>query len=193
MKITDAIARYRLYFALGYTMKIGTILLYLVSFLTFVYMQGMELKGTPGVGHLFQQMGDFAYAIIVATYPYSSFLWNHALIINQAEPLSYGNLGILGLVGVALLSIQITKIAKALRHQVKIEIRRMERAGSMPSYPQGSATTINASQIAQVNIYNQNLPSDPKSGWANRPLVKFALSILGAYLAAVLAKLTGMV
>lgn len=193
MIITDAIARYRLYFALGYAMKIGTILLYLVSFVKYVYMQGVAQRGAIGIGHLFQVMGDFAYSIIAATYPYTSVLWNHALVIDQTDILSYGNMGMLGLVGVALLSNQIIKIAKALRRQVNTEIRRLQRVGSRPSYSQGSTTTINAAQIAQINIYNQHLPSDPKSDWANRPLVKFALAILGAYLAAVLAKFTGMV
>ena len=179
MKITDAILKYRLYYALGYTMWIGTILLYLVSFLTFVYWQGVELGSTPGIGRLFQIMGHLAYTIYITTYPYTSFIWKHALTINQADPFSYGNLSVLGLIGVAMLGIQTIKVAKALRCRVKAELRHMEEAGWRSSHQQGFATTINAAQIAQVNVYNQMLPADPKGGWSNRPWVKFALGKIG--------------
>jgi xanthosine utilization system XapX-like protein len=193
MKISEAILRYRIYYMLGYAMWLGTLLVYAVSFLTFVYWQGVELGGLPGFGIIFQAMGKLAYSVFAATYPYTSFIWDHALTINQGDPLSYGNLALLGLVGVAMLGVQIIKMARSLRSRVKAALRRAEESGWRTAPQQGFSTTINATQVAQVNVYNQALPTNSKdSGWLDRPLVKFALGILASYLVAILVKLTGV-
>lgn len=192
MKISEAILRYRICYVLGYTMWLGTLLMYVASFLTFVYWQGIELGHVLVVGRLFQSMSKIAYTVFEATYPYTSLIWDHAITINQAEPLSYSNLGMVGLLGVALLGIQILRMARSLRSRVKGELQRVEEA-SWSHQTQGNTTTINAAQIGQVNVHNHSLPPDSKAlGWFDRPLVKWALGILASYIVAVLIKLTGV-
>ncbi|MFJ4053189.1 hypothetical protein ACIPZC_06935 [Pseudomonas sp. NPDC089743] len=193
MKISEAIFRYRTYYVLGYSMWTGTLLMYSVSAISFIYWQSVELENSPIFGHLLHVIGQLAYSIFSTTYPYTSVFWDHALTISQTNPLSYGNLALLGLVGVAMLGIQIIKAARSLRQRVRSELRHAEQAGWRAAPQQGNSTTINATQIGQVNVYNQALPPAPKEGgWFNRPLVKWALGILASYLVAVLVKLTGM-
>lgn len=191
MKISEAILRYRIYYVLGYTMWLGTLLMYIASFLTFLYWQGIELGQVRIVGRLFQSMSKIAYTAFDATYPYTSLIWDHAISINQAEPLSYSNLGLVGLLGVALLGVHLLKMARSLRLRVKTELNRVEEKNWRHA-PQGNITTINAAQIGQVNVHNHSLPPDAKaSGWFERPLVKWAFGILASYIVAVLIKLTG--
>ncbi|MFV3327611.1 hypothetical protein ACNFG0_14205 [Pseudomonas sp. NY15372] len=192
MKLNEAILKYRAFYVVGYALKIGTLLLYAVSALSFFYWQGRELSGAPIGGHLFWMLSEAVLELYRATVPYIGLIWKCALPVSLTDPLSYGNLGLVGLLAVAIFASYLIKSARALRLRVKRELQRLEEAGWRASAQPSASTTVNATHIGQMNVYNQQLP-DVQPDTRMKRILRWVCGILSAYLVTVLAKLTGMV
>lgn len=192
MTLNEAIFRYRAFYVTGYALKIGTLLLYVVSALSFLYWQARELSDALIGGHFFWMLSEAVLKLYQVTAPYIGLVWKCALPISQTDPFSYGNLGMLGLLAVAMLGSYLTKAGRALKTRVKRELEKLEEAGWRASSQSSTCTTTNAIHIAQLNILNLQLPEAPPDSRMKR-ILKWALGIFSAYLVAVLAKLTGMV
>lgn len=193
MNIQQAIQRYRRRQGAGFSLMVLGALFYLVSSLIFLHQQAEMLAGTKIFGHLGGLMQNLVADIYQVTSPYIGFVWNNAPTLSQENPLSYGNLLFLGLLGVMIVGKQLLLSAKHLKGRVQVQLERLEEAQWRSSMQNGVATQVNANQIGQINFYQQSMPPSPSSDWWQRPWGIVGLSIIGGYIVAVLAKLTGMV
>ncbi|ARB31291.1 hypothetical protein HX787_28470 [Pseudomonas tolaasii] len=193
MNIQQAIRRYRIRQAVGFSLIVFGALFYLVSSLIFLHRQAEILAGTKIFGHLGGVVQNLVADIYQATSPYIGFVWQHAPTLSQENPLSYGNLLFFGLLGVMIIGKQILLSASQLKRRVQVQLERLEEAQWRNSMQNGVATQVNANQVGQINFYQQSMPPSSSGDWWQRPLGIVGLSIIGGYIVAVLAKLTGMV
>ncbi|WP_338495792.1 hypothetical protein V5F23_17155 [Pseudomonas sp. WP18] len=193
MNIQQAIHRYRMRQVAGVTLLLGGALFYLTSSLLFLHHQAEMLAGSRIFGHLAWEVQNFIADVYQATSPFIGIVWSHAPTLSQEDPLSYGNLLFLGLPGVMIIGKQLLLSAKHLKSRVQRQLERLEEAQWRSSMQSGAATQINANQIGQINFYQQQMPPTPNSDWWQRPWGIVGLSIVGGYIVAVMAKLTGMV
>lgn len=193
MNIQQAIRRYRIRQAVGFSLIVFGALFYLVSSLIFLHRQAEILASTKIFGHLGGVVQNLVADIYQATSPYIGFVWQHAPTLSQENPLSYGNLLFFGLLGVMIIGKQILLSASQLKRRVQVQLERLEEAQWRNSMQNGVATQVNANQVGQINFYQQSMPPSSSGDWWQRPLGIVGLSIIGGYIVAVLAKLTGMV
>ena len=193
MNIQQAIRRYRIRQAVGFSLMVFGGLFYLVSSLIFLHHQAETLASTKFFGHLGGVVQNLVADVYQATSPYIGFVWEHAPTLSQENPLSYGNLLFFGLLGVMIIGKQILLSASQLKRRVQVQFERLEEAQWRNSMQNGAATQLNANQIGQINFYQQSMPPSPSGDWWQRPLGIVGLSIIGGYVVAILAKFTGMV
>jgi hypothetical protein len=115
--------------------------------------------------------------------------------INQTDPFTYGNLLFLGLVGVMIVGKQLVLAGRRLKARIQRQIDRVEDLQWRNSMMQSRGvadTTISASTIERVNVFQQPMPPSPEGEWWTRPWGIIGLSIISGYIVAVMAKLTGM-
>lgn len=168
-------------------------LFYLVSSLIFLHHQAETLASTKFFGQLGGVVQNLVADVYQVTSPYIGFVWKYAPTLSQENPLSYGNLLFFGLLGVMIIGKQILLSASQLKRRVQVQFERLEEAQWRNSMQNGTATQVNANQIGQINFYQQSMPPSPSGDWWQRPWGIVGLSIIGGYIVAVLAKLTGMV
>ncbi|MFL6878192.1 hypothetical protein ACJ6YJ_25450 [Pseudomonas marginalis] len=193
MNIQQAIRRYRLRQGMGLSLIFFGALFYLVSSLKSLHHQAAKLAESPLFGHLGGLMQNLVADIYQITSPYIGFVWSNAPTLSQENPLSYGNLLFLGLLGVMIVGKQLLLSARQLNGRVQVQLERLEEAQWRSSMQSGAVTQVNANHIGQINFYQQAMPPSPSSDWWQRPWGIVGLSIIGGYVVAVLAKLTGMV
>lgn len=193
MNIQQAIRRYRIRQGVGITLTVCGALIYLVSSLIFLHQQAEKLAGTTIFGHLGGGVQNLIADVYQATSPYIGFVWKYAPTLSQENPFSYGNLLFFGLLGVMIVGKQFLLSASQLKRRVQVQLERLEEAQWRNSMQNGTAIQVNANQIGQINFYQQSMPPSPSGDWWQRPWGIVGLSIIGGYIVAVLAKLTGMV
>ncbi|AUG10933.1 hypothetical protein [Pseudomonas sp. S09G 359] len=193
MNIQQAIRRYRIRQAVGFSLMVFGALFYLVSSLIFLHHQAEILASTKIFGHLGGVVQNLVADVYQTTSPYIGFVWEHAPTLSQENPLSYGNLLFFGLLGVMIIGKQIFLSASQLKRRVQVQLERLEEAQWRNSMQNRAATEVNANQIGQINFYQQSMPPSPSGDWWQRPLGIVGLSIIGGYVVAILAKFTGMV
>nr|WP_257604072.1 hypothetical protein [Pseudomonas tolaasii] len=168
-------------------------LFYLVSSLIFLHQLAEKLAGTTIFGHLGGGVQNLIADVYQVTSPYIGFVWKYAPTLSQENLFSYGNLLFFGLLGVMIVGKQFLLSASQLKRRVQVQLERLEEAQWRNSMQNGTATQVNANQIGQLNFYQQSMPPSPSGDWWQRPWGIVGLSIIGGYIVAVLAKLTGMV
>jgi hypothetical protein len=193
VNIQQAIRRYRIRQAVGFSLMVFGGLFYLVSSLIFLHHQAEILASTKIFGHLGGVVQNLVADVYQTTSPYIGFVWEHAPTLSQENPLSYGNLLFFGLLGVMIIGKQIFLSASQLKRRVQVQLERLEEAQWRNSMQNRAATEVNANQIGQINFYQQSMPPSPSGDWWQRPLGIVGLSIIGGYVVAILAKFTGMV
>lgn len=193
MNIQQAIRRYRIRQGVGLSLMVFGALFYFVSLLSSLHRQAEKLAESEIFGHLGGLMQNLVADIYQITSPFIGVVWNNAPTLSQEKPLSYGNLLFLGLLGVMIVGKQLLLSARHLRGRVQVQLERLEEAQWRSSMQNGGATQVNANQIGQINFYQQSMPPSPSGDWWQRPWGIVGLSIIGGYIVAVFAKLTGMV
>lgn len=195
MNIQQAITRYRIQRSLGGLLIVSGAAFYFVSLLMAIYRAAESMSDTAlwRIGALIQ---NAIAALYQTTEPYIGFVWRNVPTLNQADLLTHGNLLFLGFLGVIIVGKQLMLSGSILRMRVQREIKHVEELQWRQSMMQTRApgdVTISADNIAQINIYQQPMPANSEKEWWTRPLGVIGLTIIGGYLVAVLAKLTGMV
>jgi hypothetical protein len=177
----------------GFSLTVFGALFYFASLLISLHHQAEKLADSKIFGHLGGLIQNLVADIYQATLPYIGFVWNNAPTLRQEDPFSYGNLLFLGLLGVIIVGKQLLLSARQLKGRVQVQLERLEESQWRSSMQNGAATQVNANQIGQINFYQQLMPPLPTSDWWQRPWGIVGLSIIGGYIVAVMAKMTGMV
>ncbi|MQG91110.1 YniB family protein [Pseudomonas sp. MN1F] len=193
MNIHQALIRSRLQTGGGGLMIVSGGTYYFISLLMALYRSAQAMNDTPLV-----QLGAMIQSAVAALYqltaPYLGFVWHSVPTLNQADLLTYDNLLFLGFLGVIIVGKQLMLAGRRLRERIRQILKHTEDLRWQQSVMRGSGgVSINADSVAQVNIYQQTMPPNPGGEWWTRPWGILGLSIIGGYLVAVLAKLTGMV
>lgn len=195
VNIKQALVKSRIYIWGGRFLIAAGFLFYIISTLLFVYHGAQELTQSP----LFWKLGVAAQnaiaSIYEATSPFIGVVWRYAPTVDRYNVFSYGNLWFVGLLGVMALGGQLVKTGMALRRRINKQIERFEDSQWKASMNDKFAQSVSfkGNNIGTVNVYGLAMPDGSDRSFWKEPLGAAAISILTAYLAAVLAKLTGMV
>ena len=195
MNIQQAVVRSRVQRGVGGLLLLFGAIFYFVSLLMAIYRTAQAMSDSALLWQLGAMIQNFIAAIYRETSPYIGFVWHNVPTINQADPFTYGNLLFLGFVGVMIVGKQLVLAGRRLKERVKRQIDRVEDLqwrNSMMRSQTPADTTISASIIGQVNVFQQPMPPSPEGEWWSRPWGGIGLSIISGYIVAVMAKLTGM-
>ncbi|MHC8305952.1 YniB family protein [Pseudomonas sp. PB3P13] len=195
MNIQQAVRRSRTQRGVGGILLIGGALFYFVSLLMALYRTAESMSHSLFLAQVGAKIQSFIFALYQITEPYIGFVWRNVPTLNQADPFNDGNLLFLGLIGVMIVGKQLMLSGRRLKARIQRQIDRVEEMQWHNSMMTGGATAgtqVSAGVIEQMNIYQQPMPPSPDGEWWTRPWGVLGLSIIGGYVVAVLAKLTGM-
>lgn len=195
MNIQQAVRRSRIQRSVGGMMIFGGALFYFVSLLMALYRNAETMSHSVFLSQIGAKIQSLIYAIYQITEPYIGFVWRNVPTLNPADPFTNGNLLFLGLIGVMIVGKQLMLAGRRLGARIQRQIDRVEEMHWHHSMMTGAAAAgsqVSAGRIDQLNIYQQPMPPNPDGEWWTRPWGILGLSIMGGYVVAVLAKLTGM-
>ena len=168
-------------------------LFYFVSLLMALYHAAVAATHIPMLRPLGGTIQNLIAALYETTAPYIGFVWRNVPTVNQADPFTYGNLIFLGLVGVMILGGQLRIAGKRLHARINKQLEKVEDLQWRQSMMSGAASSsISASTINQLNVFQQPMPPSSDEKWWTRPWGVIGLGIVSGYVVAVLAKMTGM-
>lgn len=195
MNIRQAIIRSRAQRIVGCGFLLGGTLFYLVSLLMALYHAAKIMTDSPLLWQLGAIIQNMIASIFELTSPYIGFIWRNVPTLDLATPFTYGNLLLLGFLGVMIVGKQLMLAGRRLRARIHRQIERIEEMQwhhSMMPNNAPNGTSISANTIGQINISQHPMPPNPEGEWWARPWGVIGLSVISGYLVAVLSKLTGM-
>lgn len=193
MNIQQAIVRSRTQRTAGGVLLLSGSLFYFVSLLMALYHAAVAATHIPMLRPLGGTIQNLIAAVYETTAPYIGFVWRNVPTINQADPFTYGNLMFLGLIGVMILGGQLRIAGRRLHARINKQLEKVEDLQWRQSMMSGAtSSSISASTINQLNVFQQPMPPSSDEKWWTRPWGVIGLGIVSGYVVAVLAKMTGM-
>ena len=195
MNIQQAVRRSRIQRGVGGILIVGGALFYFVSLLMALYRNAEIMSHSAFLAQLGVTIQNLIFAIYQTTEPYIGFVWRNVPTLNQADPFTDGNLLFLGLIGVMIVGKQLILAGRRLGTRIQRQIERVEEMQwqhSMMASGATGASHVSVGRVDPLNVFQQPMPPNPDGEWWTRPWGILGLSIMGGYVVAVLAKLTGM-
>lgn len=192
MNIQQAILKSRIQLGVGAVLVVGGMLFYTVAGLLFLHHTGQKMAESKLLWQLGVSLQNLVAGIYQGTSPYLDFVWRYAPRLSQEDPFSFGNLLCLGLFGIMMVGGQLIGDGRRLKGRVRRQLERIEEYEWRRARQGGSGTVVNARDVGVININQEAMPPSTEKEWWERPLGILALAIVGGYIVAVLAKLTGM-
>lgn len=191
MNLHQAVQRSRIQLIIGFTLLTIGAIFYFVSLLRFAYTQALNMGSNPLLASFGKAVQTLVANIYNSTSPIIIPFWKHGPTLSQEDPLSYGNLLFVGLIGVMITGKELILASSRLRHRIKRQLEYIEEHQWRNNLQNNIARQSTKEQTNQ--IYTYQIPNNTDSDWWQRPWGAIGLSVISGYIVSVLAKITGMI
>jgi hypothetical protein len=184
MNIKQAVTLSLVQRGVGCGLLFSSALFYFVSLLMAIYRTAHSMSGSDLLWRFGAIVQNFIATLYELTAPYIGFVWRNVPTINQTDLFTYGNLLLLGFVGVMIVGKQLMLAGRRLQVRIQGQIERVEEMQWRDSMMKNSAsvgTVISAKSIGKINIFQQTMPPSPEGRWWTRPWGVIGLSIISGY------------